>query len=262
VEKGVSFYFFDFDDNIIHLPTCITLRHKRSHKVVALTTQVFASVQVALGKWGKWVDYELYEDSFMRFGERPESMKQERDIPFFVEDIEKALTLMESEWQAPSWPLFVHACNNQRPLSIITARNHSPETIKAGIRVLVNKGLIAREPNYLSVFPVGNPEVRREIFEDINRSLSVAALKKLAIKKSVGMAVERYGAQALHRFGMSDDDPVNINLIISAMRDSKQDYPHFRFFVINTHVDGQVKLEVFPVDQPVTSNKRFENDII
>ena len=66
--------------------------------------------------------------------------------------------------------------------------------------------------------------------------------------------IERYG-DAPHRFGMSDDDPENVELIISAMRDAKLDHAGMRFFVINTHLGEKVKLEVFPVDFPVTGKK-------
>ena len=55
-----------------------------------------------------------------------------------------------------------------------------------------------------------------------------------------------------------DDDPANVNLIISAMRDCKLKYSDRRFFVVNTHytpedgIDLRVKLEVFGYDQPIT----------
>ncbi len=54
-----------------------------------------------------------------------------------------------------------------------------------------------------------------------------------------------------HRFGMSDNDPQNVYLIIRAMCDCKKKYPDKRFFVINTHEGEKVKLEVFPVTLPV-----------
>jgi len=52
---------------------------------------------------------------------------------------------------------------------------------------------------------------------------------------------------------MSDDDPNNVTLAISAMRDCKVKYPDKRFFVINTNREEFVKLEIFRMDDPVTA---------
>jgi hypothetical protein len=55
---------------------------------------------------------------------------------------------------------------------------------------------------------------------------------------------------------MSDDDPQNVSLIIRAMSECKQKYADKRFFVINTHMNEEVKLEVFPIDTPVVGRPR------
>jgi catechol 2,3-dioxygenase-like lactoylglutathione lyase family enzyme len=68
----------------------------------------------------------------------------------------------------------------------------------------------------------------------------------------VKVALETYGAEPPHRFGMSDDDPNNVVLAISAMRDCKAEHPDKRFFVINTNHAEYVKLEIFPMNHPVT----------
>ena len=70
-----------------------------------------------------------------------------------------------------------------------------------------------------------------------------------------------YGAEPDHRFGMSDDDPKNLDLIIKAMCDCKIKHITKRFFVINTHQGEWVKLEVFPVDYPVTG-RASEDELI
>jgi hypothetical protein len=83
--------------------------------------------------------------------------------------------------------------------------------------------------------------------------MTIPSVKKRAIKHAVDLAVERYGADHPHRFGMSDDDPQNVALAISAMRDCKLRHPNKRFFVINTNRDEFVKLEIFDMDDPVTA---------
>ena len=128
---------------------------------------------------------------------------------------------------------------------MITARGHHRETIQEGIRVLVDRHYLPHEPNYLSLYPVTNSLVRKEL-GDINGELSVAALKKLAIKASVDRAIALYGASPYHRFGMSDDDPHNIELIVQSMRELKQEHPDMSFFVIETQAGRFVKWEVYP----------------
>lgn len=248
----VSFYFFDFDDNIMFLATPIFILNTETEKPEPFSTGKFANIHPLLGQPGEWENYAMFEGSYRNFRDIPEDELQPGQKQYFVEDVEKAIKSDERSWQGPSWDLFVYACKEQRPVSIITARGHSPETLKAGLRVLVEKGLIPQEPNYLAIFPVGNDDVRREQLDDPGLKKTTPALKKVAIKKSVDKALEQFGSDPEHRFGMSDDDPQNVSLIIRAMCECKRDYLDKRFFVINTHMGEMVKLEVFPVDFPVT----------
>ncbi len=248
----VSFYFFDFDDNIMFLATSIYILNTETEKTEPVSTREFAKIHPLLGQPGKWEDYALFDGSYCSFRDIPEEASRAGRKQYFVEDIEKAVESDDQSWRGPSWDLFVYACEKRRPISIVTARGHDPETMKAGMRVLVDKGLIPREPNYLTIFPVGNDRVRREQLDDPNLQKTTPGLKKIAIKKSVQRALERYGSEPEHCFGMSDDDPQNVSLIIRAMCECKKEHLDKRFFVINTRMGENVKLEVFPADYPVT----------
>jgi len=249
---AVSFYFFDFDDNIMFLETKILVLNTVTRKTKELSTGDFANVFQLLGQPGDWQDYAMFDGSYQNFRDIPADQLKPGQKQHFVKDVEAAVSGSDDSWQAPAWPLFVHACANQRPVSIVTARGHSPATLQAGVRALVDKGLLPQEPNYHTVFPVGNDDVRRDQLDDPDLVVTTPALKKRAIMQTVDQALERYGAEPEHRFGMSDDDPKNVHLIISAMVECKKKYPDKRFFVINTHLGEKVKLEVFPVDFPVT----------
>jgi hypothetical protein len=72
----------------------------------------------------------------------------------------------------------------------------------------------------------------------------VAKLKQLAIRHSVEEAFRQYGYNPHHRFGMSDDDPHNIELILEEMHLLKKDYPEVAFFLIETHGDQHIKHEI------------------
>lgn len=266
--KDLSFYFFDLDDNTLFLKTPLFLRNKATGELKEIGTTEFAAIRALLGLFEPWTDYEIFEGTYSHFHDIPADQLAPGQEQYLVQDIKAVIALPASAWQAPSWAMFVYACRNQRPLSIVTARGHSRATIRAGVRVLLEHGLIESEPRYLTIYPVGNPDVREELVESLadesekeslRRSLDpTSALKRIAIRNSVERALEEYGAEPEHRFGMSDDDPHNVDLIIKAMCDCKQKYPDKRFFVIDTHAGEKVKLEVFPVDFPVT--RRTDSD--
>ncbi len=247
---GRSFYFFDFDDNVAFLPTPMFIFHKNSKKAVEVSTAEWSMHHGRLGKSGPYRDYTINMD------ENNGSYKRFRDEKFnfiekyilgkkqpFVEDVLRALRTPDLNWKGPSWDCFYHAVYNQRPISIITARGHSKQTIIDGINVLVEFGFLPHPPNYLDVYPVSSPDVKKEL-GDVKLEMTVPELKKAAIRASVEKALMRYGARAPHRFGMSDDDKKNLALIFDEMKLLKKDYPGMSFFVINTSGSSYVKKEV------------------
>ncbi len=98
-------------------------------------------------------------------------------------------------------------------------------------------------PNYLSIYPVSNPNIREEL-GDFEMKFSTAELKRRAIMASVEKAMLVYGVEGRHRFGMSDDDPKNIELIAEAMTRMKEKYPTSSFFIIDTHLERYIKQEI------------------
>lgn len=247
---GRSFYFFDFDDNIIFLTTSIIIFHKETGDELALSSAEWARVHHLIGKPGPYENYETRFDdektgSFRHFRDHnpEELMRLGFGRQLFVEDVAKALGLPDVQWKGPSWECFYHASFNQRPVSLITARGHDAETLKDGIRLFVSGRILPHEPNYLSIFPVSNVATRHAL-GDSELKLSVAELKQRAIRASVEKAIEVYGDSPHHRFGMSDDDPKNIQLIVEEMSRLKARYPEMSFFMIETHNGNFVKHEV------------------
>lgn len=272
-DGSVTFYFFDFDDNTMFLETRVGLRHRQTGDEVLVSTHAFAQIRQFLGRPGEWEQHELYDGSYRFFRDKDAAERARDPDEYFVQDIRQAIENQdEMLWQAPSWNMFVHACKEQRPLSIITARGHSDATIKAGVRALVEAGLIEREPNYLAIHAVSNPESRQRILDAITdpqergavmeQADPTSALKRHAIHQTVELALDRYGKDMPHRFGMSDDDPGNIDLIVRAMAECKEKYPDKRFFAINTHTGRHVKLEVYPIHFAVTKQTYEAGDVI
>ena len=246
---GRSFYFFDFDDNVAYLSTPIILFHKETGEEIAVGSGEFAHESRNIGKSGKFENYFIdindengsfryFRDKEFTLSEKKAGIKQT-----FVADIEKALENADHVWKAPSWNCFYHATYNNRPVSVITARGHNPDTMKAGINRLVRDGLLPHDPNYHTIYPVSNLQIRKEL-GDINLTKNVAELKKDAIRASVLKAIDIYGYSPFHRFGMSDDDFKNIELISEEMRILKSEFPEMSFFVIETFKDSFAKYEI------------------
>jgi hypothetical protein len=247
---GRSFYFFDFDDNIAFLSTACYLFHKTTGERAILTSREFTLQSEEIGRSGPWQDYEIRWDeqagTFQNFRDQyvPDVEKWlEGTGEKFVEDLAHALGFPEFHWQGPSWAYFHHAVFNQRPLSVITARGHHPQTLKAGISLFVKEGHLPEEPNYLSLYPVNHPEIRHQLSSG-DENISTPELKRRAIRASVEEALRIYGYSDYHRFGMSDDDPKNVNAILEEMTFLKQKYPAMSFFVIEARGGSVVKTEV------------------
>ncbi|RWD01458.1 MAG: VOC family protein [Mesorhizobium sp.] len=244
---GQSFYFFDIDDNLLFLPTCIYLWNAETKTEKSVTSGEFAAIQNSLGRPGPWQAWSGFAGTFRDFRDDPKLPMEQQT---FIRDLETALN-GSVPWRGPSWPLLVHAANKGRAIAMVTARGHAPATIEAGLALLVERGHLAAPPSILGIYTVSNPDVRRLLGAD-DPAMTVPSVKKRAIKHAVSVALQRYGSALPHRFGMSDDDPNNVVLAVSAMRDCKLDYPDKRFFVINTNHDEYVKLEIFPMAHPVT----------
>lgn len=248
---GRSFYFFDFDDNVAFLTTPILIFHKETGRELKLSSGEFAQVHRHVGMRGPYADYKIdpcdQRGTFRNFRDQDlgvlERLIGRRQI--FVQDLAAALGYPDLQWKGPSWSCFYHATLNRRPMSLITARGHDPETIRDGIRLFVEKQYLPHEPNYLSIYPVSHTTTRENL-GDTERTLSVAALKKAAIRASVERAIEVYGLSPFHRFGMSDDDPHNIELIVEEMTALKRRFPQMSFFVIETQQGRFTKWEIYP----------------
>lgn len=246
---GRSFYFFDFDDNIAFLSTPLILFHKDTRAELSISSGDFAQHHHHIGQAGPYAEYEVdFDDvqgTFRNFRDREisELEKLSGRAQVFVQDVAELLGFPDLQWKGPSWECFYHATFNQRPVSLITARGHHPETLKDGIRLLVESRALPLEPNYLSVFPVSHKPTR-QLLGDEDFTKSTAELKQRAIRASVEKAIEVYGYNPHHRFGMSDDDPKNIQLIAEEMTRLKAQYPEMSFFMIETQNGNFVKHEI------------------
>lgn len=246
-DKARSFYFFDIDENILHLFSSIYLKHEATGKLLRVSGKNFITEQNFIGKQGPFKDYCI------DFSEKNGSFQEYRDqsIPWwkkpfveqsFVQDIKKSIKLPDSYWQGPSWAYFCHAVLNQRSIALITARGHSVEVLKRGFSLLVKHKYLPCEPNYLDIYAVNSPSFLKKYAKEQRQS--TAELKNIAISVAVKAAFKKYGFHQGHRFGMSDDDAENLKHITGAMNQLKQVYPQNSFFVFDTKDNKIIKKEL------------------
>ena len=134
VEEGINqitnqhdgrYYAFDWDDNLLFMPTEIYFNvvEDGTTTEVGVSTHKFAEIRELIGKPGKYENYQFTEGSFRDF--RVEGNLQ------FLKDVSSGPPVAEA------WPDFVEAINTASIFAIITARGHSPETLKRGAKQLI-----------------------------------------------------------------------------------------------------------------------------
>jgi hypothetical protein len=117
----MKYYAFDWDDNIVHMPTKIMLKSDDGDEV-GMSTDDFAKYRHDIGK--KPIEYNgkkivgFADNAFRNF-------RTEGDKQFIIDS-------MKAE-EGPAFDDFREAINNGSIFAIITARGHNPNTIKQAI---------------------------------------------------------------------------------------------------------------------------------
>lgn len=117
----LKYYAFDWDDNIVHMPTQIILLDEDGEEV-GMSTQDFAEYRHNIGK----KNFEYNNHNIVGFADNPfRNFRVEGDKQFLIDAMQAK--------PGPAFPDFVEAINNGSILSIITARGHNPETLKQAV---------------------------------------------------------------------------------------------------------------------------------
>ena len=131
ISKGtpdLKYYAFDWDDNIVHMPTKIIVKDEDGDEV-GMSTDDFAEHRHHIGK----EPFEYKGKMIVGFGENPfRNFRTEGDKDFLV-DAMRAKT-------GPAFDDFREAINNGSIFSIITARGHNPSTLKEAVYNYIIEG--------------------------------------------------------------------------------------------------------------------------
>lgn len=165
-----TFNCFDWDDNIVYMPTNIIIFHKKTNEEVSMTTEDFAHFRTYIGKNKNFYsndgifsnnkkykkcnfkDFEIRGDEYKSLS----SFREFRDCnnKYFIQHLKEAI---ENKSFAPEWEYFIYTLNCKKKSKesyIITARGHAPETIYEGLKYLKSQGLIKYLVPLKNIFPV------------------------------------------------------------------------------------------------------------
>ena len=139
--RDFKYYIFDWDDNILHMPTRIYLEKLGRDGVwrpVSVSTGTYALVRT---------DAEHYR--MPRSGGRAAAFRDFQDSPdartddlAFIRDTKSALARIASgESAGPSFETLRKTLREGRIFAIVTARGHAPETIREAVRLFIDRVL-------------------------------------------------------------------------------------------------------------------------
>ena len=234
----LKYYAFDWDDNIVHMPTKILVKDESGNEV-GMSTDDFAEFRHQIGK----EPFNYKGNTIVGYSDSPfRNFRTDGDKDFLVDAMRAK--------KGPAFDDFKEAINNGSIFAIITARGHNPNTIKEAIYNYIIEGfngidkdeLIKNLKKYRSFIgedemsdeeliksylelnkyhPVSfgddqgavNPEEAKveamEAFVNYIKAMAAVLNKRAFLKKDIS---NKFNPDNLS-IGFSDDDPKNIEVM-------------------------------------------------
>ncbi len=275
-DRDLKYYIFDWDNNILHMPTKIHLEKKTEdgnwvpHSVSTSTFSIIRSDTINYrppdGDW---------DNAFTDFRDI-----EVADENIFLHDTKIAVDMVvngEAEG-APSFYRFKRALIDGRILAIVTARGHSPAIIRQGVEYFIEEVLSKKEKEkmisnlrgYLKCYA---PDVEKETDEEVldfylsqnkyHGIMSPHFTKIMGLEPGTSPNTETGKQFAIHDFlqhvigiarlrginkpisiGFSDDDIQNVEAVEKYIRSELiAEFPNVKFVVYYTDdpntIDGR-----------------------
>ncbi|MBO7721168.1 MAG: hypothetical protein J6T01_02055 [Kiritimatiellae bacterium] len=149
-ERDFKYYIFDWDDNILHMPTKIRMEHLEENgewKPVEVSTATFALVRTdnrhyrppTAGGWA--AAFANFADDPPPLGETGGSRIEDENNRFIRDTIDALERVEHGEIPGPSYNALKKTLREGRLFAIVTARGHSPRTIESAVRVFIKYAL-------------------------------------------------------------------------------------------------------------------------
>lgn len=133
----MKYYAFDWDDNIVHMPTKIVLKTDNGDEV-GMSTDDFAQFRSKIGKG----PFEYNGETIVGFAENPfRNFRKEGDKSFIVDSMKAS--------KGPAFEDFKEAIENGSVFAIITARGHNPNVLRKGVYNYIVNGFGGIDKNQL-----------------------------------------------------------------------------------------------------------------
>jgi hypothetical protein len=263
-EKNLRMYVFDWDDNILRMPTEVKMEKNEN---------------------GKWVPLRVSTEDFAHFRTdpnyrtTPDSFSDFTNNEAFLIDAKKAIN---NKSFSPSYKKFIESLIYANPFAINTARGHSPNTLKEGVKLFIQmvlsddekmmminnikkelpqslvKGLNDKQliDLYLDemgeFYPVSSEEFGDRFGLNVKGGASNPEhSKKVAIAhfvEKVFRNVEKLiqsGEYTKVSFGFSDDDIRNVKATVELLEDElSKMYPEIHFVIYDTSEGGNKKIVI------------------
>lgn len=266
MKLDLKYYMFDWDDNILHMPTRIHLEKKTPEGWIPhdVSTAEFARIRRDTENYRpKEGDWDKAFVDFYDIGEKGEDV--------FLEDTKIALApvIAGEKKGAPSFEPFRRALVEGRLFAIITARSHSSRAIRKGVEYFIyhvlsqseRDQMVAHLKGYISKFVgevpkaaddqiisnyldlnryhgVTSPEFEKKTGYRAGGSESPEHAKKLAIKdfvQHVIALIKGVGVREPISIGFSDDDRKNVSAVEEFIQEElRKEFPHIKFVVYDT----------------------------
>jgi hypothetical protein len=123
----MKYYAFDWDDNIVYMPTEIILLDNNDDEV-GMSTHDFAKYRGDVGK----NEFKYRGTTIVGYADLPFRQFTVTGDEQFLRDIMIAKV-------GPAFDDFKEAVNNGSIFSIITARGHNPETLKKAVKIYIEE---------------------------------------------------------------------------------------------------------------------------
>ena len=147
-DRDFKYYIFDWDDNILHMPTKIRLEHLDEKtgrwEDVEVSTSTFALVRADEAHYRAPTDGG-WAAAFANFEDRPGESDDDRNNRFILDTLEALERVDRGERPGPSFQALKKTLREGRLFAIVTARGHSPKTIERAVRIFIKYALSDEE---------------------------------------------------------------------------------------------------------------------
>lgn len=266
-ERDLKYYIFDWDNNILHMPTRIHLERRTGPGLwqpYAVSTALFSIIRKDTDNYRPPAgDWELAFREFRDIHVEDENI--------FLRDTRVALdrVVRGEEQPAPSFLAFKQTLIEGRLFAIVTARGHAPDIIRKAVADFIERVLTPREKadmlrnlrGYIACFDPDHaadddaavldyylsankyhgcmsPHFHQLLETHGLRGVPTEIGKQFAIKDFVNHVIRIVRRQGLARpisVGFSDDDINNASAVETYVRDQlAREFPGVKFAVYYT----------------------------